>query len=331
VELEKWLDQVHEEALDPELPICDPHHHLWDVAPWGPRYLISEIHADLAAGHNVVSTVFVEGVSFYRATGPEEFRCVGETEFARGLAAMSASGGYGKARVARAIVATANMMLGHDVAPVLEAQLAAAPALVRGIRYLTNSDSELGAAHPPRMMEEPAFRDGIRQLARYGLTFDAYLFHTQIPELTALARACPDVTMILDHLGCPIGVGRFAGRADETFAEWKKSVAEIAREPNVVMKLGGIGMKVNGYGWRERERPPTSAELADATRRWFEYAIEQFGTDRCMFESNFPVDKESCSYTVLWNSFKRIASGASASERAALFHDTATRVYRISD
>ena len=331
-----WLALTVEPTLEPELPICDPHHHLWDFRRGGvaPRYLLDEFLEDLACGHNVVSTVFVECGTMFNAGGPYELRPIGETEFATGIAAMSESGQYGSTRIAAGIVGTAYIELGDAVAQVLDRQIAAAGGRFRGIRQgaawhespnVPNHRTEPA----PDMYFNPRFREGFRHLAPRGLSFEGWCYHPQIPALTDLARAFPDTTIVLDHFGSPLGVGPFAGRTDEVFAEWRRAVGPLAECPNVVAKLGGIAMEVNGFGWHERDAPPTSEMLMEATRRYYEHTIELFGVERCLFESNFPVEKVSCSYNVLWNSFKRLTAGWSAAERASLFHDTATRVYRL--
>lgn len=329
----EWLEKVKEAALEPALPIIDPHHHLWDHP--GSRYELDELMADAAQGHNIRATVFVECKSMYRDSGPDALKPVGETEYVNGIAAKSASGGFGETRVAAAIVGFADLRLGNAVDEVLEAHIAVAPARFRGIRHASAFDDspDVRASHtlPPKgLLGLPAFREGYARLAKYGLSFDAWLYHRQIPELTALARANPETTIIFDHFGGPIGIGPYEGKRAEIFAQWKKDVAELAACPNVVAKLGGINMAVNGFGWHKRELPPTSDELVAATRDWYLHSIDVFGPDRCMFESNFPVDKLSCSYGVLWNAFKKIAGGFSEAEKASLFHDTAKRVYRLA-
>ena len=328
---QNWLTLTDEPALEPELPIIDPHHHLWDRP--GNRYLLEDLVEDVRA-HNVRQTVFVECTSMYRADGPEELRVVGETEFVQGIAAMSASGQYGDTRVATGIVGSADLRLGDRVAPVLDAQIAASPQRFRGIRHRAAwADPSVApnqrADLPQHVLLDPAFRRGYAHLRTHGLSFEGWVYHTHIADLADLARTFPDTTIIFNHLGGPIGVGSYAGRRDEVFAAWQPAVAELAKCPNVVAKVGGIQMVVNGYGWHERDRPPTSDELLDANRAWYRYTIEQFGPSRCMFESNFPVDRLSCSYTVLWNQFKKLTLEFSADERAAMFHDTAMRVYRL--
>lgn len=331
-----WLDQVQETALDPTLPIIDPHHHLWDYPKLeAGRYLLDELLGDLNGGHNIVATVFVECASMYRASGPDAFKPVGETEFVQGVAAMSASGTYGATQVAAGIVSYANLMLGSSVREVLEAHMQASPNRLRGIRHAAgwheSADIKNSHSNPPQgLLAQKQFREGFAQLAPLGLSFDAWLYHTQIDELTDLAQAFPNTTIVLDHFGGPLGIGPYASQGDAVFAQWRQSIARLARCSNVVAKLGGLNMAINGFRWHKLARPPTSEQLANATRRYYEYTIERFGVNRCMFESNFPVDKVSCSYTVLWNAFKRMAEKFTPAEKAALFHDTAARVYRLN-
>lgn len=332
-----WLDRVVEVALEPDLPIIDPHHHLWDYPKVANgRYLLDELLADTNTGHKILATVYMECGSMFRTTGPQALRPVGETEFVQGIAAMSASGTYGPTRVAAGIVGFADLNLGAAVREVLEAHIAASPTRFRGIRHAAgwHASEAIRNSHsnpPPGLLLQKKFREGFAQLAPLKMSFDSWLYHPQIPELTDLARAFPETTIVFDHFGGPLGIGPYEGQADAVFKEWRQSIDELAKCQNVVAKLGGINMTLNGFGWQKREAPPTSQELADATRRYYDYMIERFGPTRCMFESNFPVDKVSCSYGVLWNSFKRIAKGASAADKTALFHDTAKRVYRLSE
>ena len=333
-----WLAQVEEETLEPDLPICDPHHHLWEFyyTRVADRYLLDEILADLNAGHNVVSTVFIECGANYKAGGPEHMRVVGETEFVNGIAAMSASGHYGEARVAAGIVGHANLCLGESVAEVLEAQVQAGGGRFRGIRHSATWDlaeevPNARCAPGEHLYGRDDFRAGFAQLAKFNMTFEGWCYHTQIAELTELAQAFPDTTIILDHFGGPVGIGPYEGTLQENFPKWQADISALAQCQNVVAKLGGINMELNGFGWHEKDRPPTSEELMEATRPYYEHTMAQFGADRCMFESNFPVDMCSCSYNVLWNSFKRLTADFSAAEKAKLYHDTATRIYRLGD
>ena len=328
----EWLGQVVEDIIEPDLPICDPHHHLWDNRD--NPYLLPQLLDDVNAGHNVVSTVFVECTSMYRADGPEALRPVGETEFVNGVAAMTASGDYGPFRACQGIVSFADLCLGADVGPVLDEHVRLSDRF-RGIRHAAGWDAsdDVRNSHtrPPQSLYlRDDFRAGFAELARRGLTFDAWLYHPQIPELTDLANAFPDVTIIFDHFGGPLGIGPYAGKQDEIFEQWSKDVAELAKCSNVYPKLGGIVMPINGFGWHKRDTPATSDEIVAATGRYHLKAIELFGPERCMFESNFPVDKQSCSYHVLWNAFKKMAADFSADDKARLFHDTAVEAYRLS-
>jgi predicted TIM-barrel fold metal-dependent hydrolase len=332
-----WLALTPEAPVEPELPICDPHHHFWDVRseriPYQ-RYLLHELTADMHSGHNVRSTVFIEARAMYRADGPEEMRPVGEVEFVQGLAAASASGLYGPGRAAAAIVGHANLNLGERVAPVLEALQAASPNRFRGIRHSVTWDPhpevENTAAHKMQgQLDSDPFRAGARVLAGMGLSLEGWMYFPQLPELADFARAVPNLTIILNHIGGLMRVGPYANRDDEVLATWRSGIAAVAACPNVYMKLGGIGMPRTGFDWHARNKPIGSEELAAAMAPFMTYCIEQFGPDRCMFESNFPVDKVSYSYNVMYNAFKRLSKGYSAAERAAMFHDTAARVYRI--
>lgn len=326
-----WLDQVTEEIVEPEREICDPHHHLWDHPQ--SRYLLDELLADTGSGHNVVSTVFVECSSMYRALGPEALRPVGETEFVNGVAAMSASGGFGEMRACSGIVSYANLCLGSAVGEVLDAHMAASSRF-RGIRHAAGWDAsdEVRNSHtnpPQHLYLDAKFREGFAELGKRGLSFDAWLYHTQIAELTDLAEAFPDTTIIFDHFGGPLGIGPYAGKQEEIYPEWQRSTTRLAECPNVFPKLGGLVMPLNGFGFHKKDKPATSAEVVAATGHYYRHAIDCFGVERCMFESNFPVDKQSCSYHVLWNAFKKMVADASEDEKQALFHDSACRAYRL--
>jgi predicted TIM-barrel fold metal-dependent hydrolase len=269
----------------------------------------------------------------YRSCGPKEMQPVGETEFVQGIAAQSASGQYGTTMVAAGIVSHADLTLGAAVAAVLEAHVAASVNRFRGIRHSSVWDSSTDITsymNPPKgLLLDTKFREGFGCLQKYGLSFDAWLYHPQLPELANLARAFPDTTIIVDHIGGLLGIGPYAGKREEVFQQWKRGIAEVSRCPNVVVKLGGLGMPVCGFGWNEQMTPLNSTELAEAMAPYYHWCIERFGVDRCMFESNFPVDKVSYSYNVMWNAFKRISKAFSTEEKAALFHDTAVRVYRL--
>ena len=329
---EDWLAQYSEEIIDPARPIVDPHHHLWDRG--GLRYMIEEMSDDIASGHNIVATVYVDCRSMYRASGPEAFRPVGEVEFANGVAAMAASGGYGPALICAGIVSHVNLLLGDGAKQVLEAEITAGQGRFRGIRHSSAYDAEPDIAHmyatrPQGLLLDSTFRKGFACLAPLDLSFDAWLFHPQLSEFVDLARAFPDTRIVLDHCGGPVGLGRFAGRREETFAVWKASILAAAKCPNVVVKLGGLAMRLLGYDFHERAMPPSSEEAAAAWRPYIESCIEAFGPARCMFESNFPPDKGQCSYQVIFNAFKRIAAQYSEAEKTALFSKTAADFYRL--
>jgi L-fuconolactonase len=328
-----WLDRRQEPIIEPELPIIDPHHHLWDRPGW--RYLLDDLLGDVNSGHNVVATVFVQARAMYRESGPEEMRPLGEVEFVNGVAAMSATGIYGKSRVCAGIVGHADLALGSRVEPVLAALMRAGSERFRGIRHITAWDADISvrnpAYSPPRgLMSDKTFRAGFAVLGRLGLSFDAWLYHPQLHELTDLARAFPDTLIVLNHVGGPIGIGAaYAGKRKEIFPAWAASIKGLAACPNVYVKLGGLGMRLGGFGFHEFPEAPSSETLAAAWRPYIETCIEAFGPSRSMFESNFPVDKGSYSYPVFWNACKLMTKGASPGERTDLFARTATRFYRL--
>ena len=330
---EDWLGRRKEAILEPDLAIVDPHHHLWDRPTW--RYMLGELVADASSGHNIVATVFVQCRAMHRIDGPVEMRPLGEVEFANGVAAMSASGAYGPTRVCAAIVSHADMTLGERVAPVLEAQIRAGGGRFRGIRHITAWDSDPTIVNPnyspPKgLLADKAFREGVKTLGLMGLTFDAWLYHPQIDELTAMARACPQTPIVLDHVGGPVAISHYAGKRDEIFPRWAASIKELASCPNVSIKLGGLGMRIGGFGFETEADPPSSETLAAAWKPYVETCIGAFGTSRAMFESNFPVDKGSYSYQVFWNACKLLARGASKTEKADLFCGAASRFYGIT-
>jgi predicted TIM-barrel fold metal-dependent hydrolase len=331
-----WLAKAEpEEIIEPDLPIIDPHHHFWDLRrTTGDLYLLDEFLADAATGHNIVATVYMNCYHWDKATGPEELRPVTETEVAAGIAAICDTGIHGDIRVAAGIVAFADMTLGDRVVPVLEAHIRAGGGRFRGIRHSGGWDADpiIGNSFPD-MTEgfylRPDFRAGFAHLARLGLSFDAWIYHPQLPDLLDLARAFPETSIIVGHCGAPLGYGPYAGRTDEVFATWRASMTELAKCPNVSVKLGGMMMRLGLYDYDGVPRPPTSAELAPAWKPYIDTCIELFGADRAMFESNFPADKQWIGYAAAWNTLKRIASGASADEKLALFSANARRIYRL--
>ena len=323
----KWLGKLSEAILEPELPIVDPHHHLWDHP--GSRYLLDELLADVNSGHNIVATVFIQCGSGYRTTGPEEMRPIGESEFVRAIAEEADRRGT-RTKICAGIVSFADLRLPH-VDAVLQEQIEAAGGRFRGIRQIAAHDPAiLGASSyvpPPGLMDDPDFRRGLKRLPAHDLTFEAWIYHPQIKTLTEVARECPEVKIVLNHFGGPLGVGPY--RRQEVFTGWQADVRELAGCPNVYVKLGGLAMIVNAFDFHLQPLPPSSGELANAWLPYVETCIEAFGANRCMFESNFPVDKGACGYPVLFNAFKRLASSASASEKADLFAGTASRFYRL--
>jgi predicted TIM-barrel fold metal-dependent hydrolase len=333
--LKAWLaKRPREAALEPDLPIIDPHHHFWDTPQRG-HYLLPELLDDISGGHNIVSTVFLECRSMYRKEGPAETAPVGEVEFVNGIAAMSASGGYGPCRVAEAIVGHADLTLGARVREVLEAEIRVGGGRFRGIRHGVSWDEHEAIQKfatrvvPPHLVRDPKFREGFSQLAPLGLSFESWQYHPQLPDAIDLARAFPNTTIILNHVGGVLGVGPYRGRRQEIFAGWKKDITELAKCPNVNVKLGGVGMTSFGFDFHERDVPPSSEELAAAWRQYIKPCIEAFGPNRCMFESNFPPDKGQCSYQVIFNAFKRLAAPYSEAEKTALFSGTATEFYKL--
>lgn len=339
-----------EAILEPELPIIDPHHHLWDRRTYATptvtehpfmtaikpaaRYLLDELMADACGGHNVIGTVFLECGAFYKGNGPVDMRPVGETEFVNGVAAMSASGLYGDFRACAGIVGKADLLLGDAVAAVLEAHVTAGGGRFRGIRNSASYDADPDVLGPLNRVEaglylRDDFRAGFRRLAPLNMSFDAWLLEPQLPDLIDLARAFEDTTVILDHVGTPLGRGVYAGRREERFPIWRNHIRELARSPNVVVKLGGLAMTFCNFPSFLAEPRAPSEQLAREWAPYIETCIEAFGADRCMFESNFPVDMGACDYNTLWNAFKRITVGASADEKAALYAGTARRIYRL--
>jgi len=325
-----WLATHDEAAIDPDRPIIDAHHHLFDRP--GNRYLVPEFVADLGSGHRVHATIFVQARASYHPNGPELLRPAGETEFASGVARQAAS--TGGPRLCAAIVGHADLMQAAAVRPLLEAHIEAGEGRFRGVRHILAWDPDerlLNPAYPTfeDMTESTSFRDGFAELAQLGLSFDAWLHFHQIPRLTALARRFPDVPIALDHCGGIVGSGAYATRRDEVFRQWRQSLTELATCPNVTVKIGGLGMALSGFGFELRKKAPSSEDLAEAWRPWVHSCIEAFGSDRAMFESNFPVDKGSYSYRVGWNAFKRLVAEASSDEAHALMFGTAATFYCI--
>jgi L-fuconolactonase len=326
----QWLALRQEAALEPGLPIIDAHHHLWG-APQEP-YLLDDFRADAAGGHNIRATVFIECHTHYRTDGDPLFHPLGETEFV--VAAARRAEALGGPRVAAAIVGAADLVAGAAVRPVLEAQIAAGDGRFRGVRFISAWHPDAAArgslaTPPPMILLDPHFREGFAQLGPLGLSFDAWMYHTQLAELRDLADAFPDTQIVLNHVGGAIGIGPYASRCRHVRAAWSAALRELSHYSNLHVKIGGLGMRLFGFGAHECAQPPSSEDLAEIWRPMVETCVEAFGAERCMFESNFPVDKAGIGYTTLWNAFKRITASWSAKERAALFGGTAARFYRI--
>lgn len=328
---EEWYASVVEDIIDPARPIIDSHHHLWSVETMFGIYELPALWADTQSGHNVQKTVFIDCHSNYRKEGPSQLKPIGETEYVAQVAADSAADPE-RATIA-AIVSHANMELGEEVEAVLAAHEAAGNGLFRGIRHAAaydNTKSLWNSGRPtPGPYAKPEFRAGVKKLGELGYTFDAWHFFHQNQDFTELARAVPETTMILDHFGTPLGVGAYADKTEEIFSQWQVDIEELAKCENVVAKLGGLAMPDNGFGWDKRDTPPTSDEFVAAQERYFKHTIDCFGPRRCMFESNFPVDKLSISYHVMWNGMKKIAASYSQDEQHDMFYGTAERVYRL--
>lgn len=324
---ENWLALTKEEPIDPELPICDPHHHFWQQ-PDG-TYLLKELFQDISGGHNIIQTVFVECESI-NSKNLQGMNAVNETRFVADLTSPDKTKPFGETKVAAGIVGYADFTHGSRVIPVIEAHMEASDRF-RGIRQIAtwNPDKEIFSPGIPQLLTRPDFHEGLSHLMNFGLNFETFVYHPQLSELADLAGKFPDLPIILDHIGGPLRIGCYARNHEAAFSEWKKGIKTLAEHDNVFIKLGGLGMPITGFHWPEQPAPLGSAELAKTMEPYFSWCIEHFGTERCMFESNFPVEKMSVSYTVLWNAFKRVAKDFSDRERRCLFHDTAAGVYHL--
>lgn len=329
---DEWIaTQPEETILFPDLEIIDAHHHLWDYP--GFRYLVPEFARDIA-DHNVVASVYAECHSMYRKDGPSHLKYVGETEFVIGQQAQAASGSYGPAHIAAGIIGYADLKLGAAVDEVLDAHIEVARERFKGIRYSANHDPNeaiMGSPHDdrPGVLGDERILEGLRKLAEKGLIFECWVFFHQLDEVVSLARAIPDLQIVLNHCGGPLGYGPYAENREEHYASWARGMQRVAREPNVSCKVGGIMGRGAAYDYIHAVTPPDSETLAEIWRPWFEPTIEWFGANRCMFESNYPLEKMGTSYRTLYNCFKRIAINASDDERRALFADNARRIYRM--
>jgi len=326
-----WLAKAEAEApLEPDLPIIDTHHHLWRLKDQ--NYLLDDLLADLDCGHKIEQTVFVQCHAMYRADGPEHLRPLGEVEFVTGVAAMSRSGRYGSTRIATGIVGFADLTLGDKTEDLLVRQIEAAGGRFRGVRHsgAWDADPIIGNGAPRAgLYSEAAFGEGLDRLAKLGLSLDAWVFFHQLDEVTALADAHPDAPIVLCHCGGPLGYGPYGDKGDQVRARWLQSITKLAERPNVVVKLGGMMMRLAAYDYGVEPAPPSSEQLANLWRPYVEPCIELFGPNRCMVESNFPVEKMGIGYGPMWNVFKRITAGASVAEKQAIYSGVAKRVYKL--
>lgn len=323
---EDWLALTQEEVLRPGQVIFDAHHHLWD-RPEG-RYVGEDFARDLAQGHDVRASLYVQCRSGYRTDGPEALRPVGEVETVHAWCQTMPQHPIG-------LVACADLQLGDGVRPVLEALIEAGRGRVRGVRNPT-------AYHPhPNVQSNPipspegllrtrAFLAGAKALSEAGLTLDVWAYHTQLDEVYDVARALPELSVVVDHCGGPLGVGPYRRDGEHTFQAWRQSLARIAELPNTWVKIGGFGLRVMGFGYAQQPAPPHSRRLADDWAPTVDTCLALFGPKRAMFESNFPVDKGQFSYRTLWNAFKRLSEDLSNDERNDLFWRSAARCYGIN-
>ncbi len=321
-----------EQILLPDLPVVDAHHHLWDHP--GYRYLVPEFAADVNSGHNIVASVYVESHAMYRPDGPEQLKAVGETEFAVGQAEQSAAGQYGPAEIAAGIIGYADLTLGAAVRDVLEAHVAAGNGRFKGMRLPSAWDPDDRikggqAGDRPGVLLEPVVREGLGVLAEMSLVLECYVLFTQLGEVAAVADALPDLTIVVNHCCSPLAYGPYTADRAEHYDTWLTATRDAANRPNVVCKLGGLLNRTDAFDYIHADAPPSSEQLAGHWRQWVEPCIEAFGAERCMFESNYPVEKMGAGYATLWNTFKRLAAGASPEQRSALFSGTAARTYTL--
>ena len=337
-ELEGWIDGIQENIIDPNREIIDPHHHLWH-GPKDPagikesyRYLLQDLWKDTSSGHNIKKTVFIDCGLEYYSEGHEQFKPVGETEFVVEIA-QQAQEDSSQAQIA-GIIGHANMMLGSSVKEVLELHVEKGAGLFRGIRHAGGWDEDdrvkNAHSHPtPHIYLEDKFQEGLQELASLGMVFDTWHYHNQIKDLTKLAKNLPELVIVHDHFGGPLGIGPYKGKREEIFEQWQEDINELSQCKNVYSKLGGLAMPVNGWSWHKNEVPATSEEIISEQERYYLHTLDCFGSERCMFESNFPVDKQSVSYHVIWNAYKKMVKGYSETEKSNLFYGTADRVYKL--
>ena len=333
---QEWLNQLIEDPILPNIPIIDPHHHLWDVG-FG-RYYIEELLEDInSSGHNILSTVYIMSSSntkIYSKDGLEEFKPLTEIEFATSEGKRADLIPNNRVKVNASIVGSVDLTYGNKLKPVLEKAVNISEGRLKGIRMLLASHTDprisSGAVKSDLgLMLHPNFIDGAKCIQDANLSLDFWIYHTQLNEMEKIARALPDLTIILNHIGGPIHLGEYEGKQAATHREWRSAMMRLSRIPNINVKLGGLGMAVNGAKFHNSKFPPNSVQLSDVWKPWIYETIDMFGFDRCMFESNFPVDKGSCSYGALWNAFKILAKDMSDDEINKLFSKNAAKIYKI--
>tara|TARA_B100001142_G_scaffold213228_1_gene211339 strand:+ start:1885 stop:2913 length:1029 start_codon:yes stop_codon:yes gene_type:complete len=330
-----WLAQVKEEIINPELPIIDPHHHLWNgdnqLASSFP-YLIDNLSEDTNSGHNIVGTIFMECAQGYYHEGEDKYKPIGETEYV--MKVIKDSKKTSNSANIIGIISFADLMLGSEVKDVLNQHILIGEGLFKGIRHAAGWDqsNEIHNSHSnpiKNIYYDPSFRKGAEELIKLNLTFDAWHYHNQISDLSIFAKDYPELTIIHDHFGGPLGVGPYQGKKQEIFKKWKDDISQLSENKNVHSKLGGLAMPVNGWNFHKQDKPATSDQIIEMHYDYYLHAIECFGVDRCMFESNFPVDRRSISYHVLWNAFKKMVSNYSNEDKNKLFFQNAKDIYGV--
>ena len=330
-----WLAQVKEEIINPELPIIDPHHHLWNgdnqLASSFP-YLIDNLSEDTNSGHNIVGTIFMECAQGYYQEGEDKYKPIGETEYV--MKVIKDSKKTSNSANIIGIISFADLMLGSEVKDVLNQHILIGEGLFKGIRHAAGWDqsNEIHNSHSnpiKNIYYDPSFRKGAEELIKLNLTFDSWHYHNQISDLSIFAKDYPELTIIHDHFGGPLGVGPYQGKKQEIFKKWKDDISQLSENKNVHSKLGGLAMPVNGWNFHKQDKPATSDQIIEMHYDYYLHAIECFGVDRCMFESNFPVDRRSISYHVLWNAFKKMVSNYSNEDKNKLFFQNAKDIYGV--
>jgi L-fuconolactonase len=314
-----------DEILNPHQVIIDSHVHLMPSA----RYFAREFVADLEGGHHIAASVLVECGAGYDGATLDFLGPAAETRFIASEAeAIEAAG------VRVGVVGHADLRAGAAINNLLDAHRQSCGARLKGIRQRAAHDRtglirSTGAPPPAALLSDRRFREGFTQLGRSGLSFDVWVFFHQLGEVAALARAFPDTLIILNHVGGPLGVGPYSKYPQSSFEQWSAGVHDVAGCSNVVVKLGGLGMSHVGFRFHRQQHSATARQLAAAWRPYIETCIDAFGPGRAMFESNFPVDRATCTYAVLWNAFKCLTESYSDDESQALLAGTAARVYGL--